>query len=304
MIQRIVAFLLLFATIGFAERGIILPQVEKKDLKVVGRLDFEPIKESSGLVQSRTWPNVFWTHNDSGDTARIFAVSETGAVIRPKWMKDSEYSGIELLGAHNIDWEDIAIDSQGHLYIGEFGNNKNARRDLGIYILREPNPFDRTAMRVLSWIPFEYPDQKQYPPSPENRNYDAEALFFANGHLYVLTKHRGNTKTKLYRLESLRPNHMNRLIHLGTFDTKGSVSGADTSRDGKRLVVLTSKALWLFEIKDENPESWFEGRVSWLPFRNGRNCEGVCFSEHSIVISNEERDLFMVKRNDLHVLRK
>lgn len=37
------------------------------------RLANQAIAESSGLACSRTTPGVFWTHNDSGDQARLFA---------------------------------------------------------------------------------------------------------------------------------------------------------------------------------------------------------------------------------------
>jgi sugar lactone lactonase YvrE len=33
----------------------------------------------------------------------------------------------------NIDWEDITKDKDGNLYVGDFGNNDNERKDLCIY---------------------------------------------------------------------------------------------------------------------------------------------------------------------------
>ena len=49
------------------------------------------------------------------------------------------YPGVRLDGAANFDWEDIAIDGET-LYVPDMGNNGNARRDLGVYVLPEPNP--------------------------------------------------------------------------------------------------------------------------------------------------------------------
>ncbi len=72
-------------------------------------IDSDEIVESSGIIRSKKYPGVFWTHNDSGDSARIFAISEDGKIIKPKWFK-GEYKGIEVVNATHIDWEDIATD--------------------------------------------------------------------------------------------------------------------------------------------------------------------------------------------------
>ena len=37
------------------------------------------ITEASGLVASRAHAGVFWTHNDSGDAARLFAIGPGGS---------------------------------------------------------------------------------------------------------------------------------------------------------------------------------------------------------------------------------
>ena len=68
-------------------------------------------------------------------------------MIIPDWLRsryhgesaDPEkepWPGLPMLQASNVDWEDIAI-ADGRLYIG---NNGNARRDLGVYVVNEPNP--------------------------------------------------------------------------------------------------------------------------------------------------------------------
>ena len=43
-------------------------------------------------------------------------------------------------GIPNLDWEDIAIDDQGHLYLGDIGNNVGLLRVRTIYRLDEPDP--------------------------------------------------------------------------------------------------------------------------------------------------------------------
>jgi hypothetical protein len=209
-------------------------------------------------------------------------------------MGRNEYKGVLISGAINVDWEDIAVDSAGNIYIGDIGNNWNVRRDLVVYMIREPNPYSRASVYVERRIPFEYPDQKAYPPPPKQKNFDAEALFHANNHLYILTKNRGNWKTTLYRLETAAANRFNQAIRLGEFNARNWVTAADATPDGNKLVVLTLSALWMFECVPAKNESWLDGRVWWLPIKNGGMCEGVCFSGDNILISNESRALIRV----------
>lgn len=263
-------------------------------LEIVGQIDAPAIDESSGLALSHNHPGILWTHNDSGDSARIFAITPDGKSIHPESVSEAAYAGIRIEGAVNHDWEDIATGLDGTLYIGAFGNNANARRDLGIYIVPEPDPRTQTSARVAGFIPFVYPDQDAFPPA--QMNFDCEALFYAQGSLYVLTKHRGDTMTKLYRLPSIEPGARRTLEHMATFDIGGMVTAADASPDGRRIAILTYNSVWLFEA--ESPGKWFEGKGSWLPFLNGRQCESVTFEGDSLLIGNEQRELFRVPVSD------
>jgi hypothetical protein len=65
------------------------------------------------------------------------------------------YEGIQIEGTVNIDWEDIAIDGDT-LYIADVGNNANARRDLAVYAVKEPNPEATLQAHALKRIPVAY----------------------------------------------------------------------------------------------------------------------------------------------------
>ena len=304
-IFQIIKSLLLFISIfflislGYANDSIQLPDVAPVELKVCGNLKFAPIVESSGIVRSRLWPEVLWTHNDSGDKARIFPVKKDGSIISPSW-SDQPYEGVILLDAVNVDWEDIAIDKNNNLIVGAFGNNGNARRDLAIYILAEPNPYERYNTRILFKIPFVYPDQKEYPA--KKRNFDAEALFYAKDKLYILSKNRADDYTKLYRFDSTKTDAVNVLTLISSFNIRSQVTAADANSDGTKIAVLTYRAVWLFESQDGS-DDYFNGKISWLPIKNGKICEGICFYDDSLIISNEQRSLFEVKTENLYVVR-
>ncbi len=301
MIRSLLLFISIFflISLGYANDSIPLPDVSPVDLKVCGNLKFAPIVESSGIVRSRLWPEVLWTHNDSGDSARIFPVKKDGSIISPSW-SDQPYEGVILLDAVNVDWEDIAIDKYNNLIIGAFGNNGNARRDLAIYILPEPNPYERYNTRILFKIPFVYPDQKEFPA--KKRNFDAEALFYAKDKLYILSKNRADDYTKLYRFDSTKADAVNVLTLISSFNIRSQVTAADANSDGTKIAVLTYRAVWLFESHDSS-DDYFNGNISWLPIKNGKICEGICFYDDSLIISNEQRSLFEVKTENLYVVR-
>lgn len=276
------------------EKPIKLPAI----LRPIGRLDFTPIEESSGLVKSRKYPGVFWTHNDSGDSARIFAVTQNGKIIHPP--ENIDYQGILVSGAGNVDWEDIAADQKGNLILGDFGNNRNNRRNLTIYIIPEPDPEKEVAVKLKERICFNYPDQLEFPS--RQKNFDAEAIFVAHGNIYLLTKHRSDKHTKLYRIDRHAKRRIQTLTLMDVFDIGGLVTAADVSIDGRRLIVLTYNAIWLFDQPDGS-EHYFDGSISWSPIYAGQ-CEAVCFvDDKAVLITNEERQIFEVKLSDLIPLR-
>lgn len=148
--------------------------------QLAGHLANDQVDEASGLAASRRNPDVLWTHNDSGDAPRLFALDATG-----------RHLGVyTLIGAEARDWEDIAIGPGpeprlDYLYVGDFGDNK-ARHDVKV-IYRLPEPVvrrDQTAIESalggVEAIHFRYPDGPR----------DAETLIVdpATADIYVISK--------------------------------------------------------------------------------------------------------------------
>ena len=284
-------------------------------VKLVGTTAHKPINEMSGLVKSRTYPDVYWVNNDSGDIPRIFAVNKNGNVIMPAYMKNDFYAdikeegkkpfaGIEILLAANQDWEDIAVDDD-LIYIADLGNNANARRDMGVYMLYEPNPRATVASRVLQYIPIRYPEQIEYPA--RQWHFDSESMFVADGNLYFLSKHRQPGElakweggVNLYRLDSYDTLKANVLTKVDSFADLSVATGADVSPNGKHLAVVTYSALWVFEKTGD--DQWLSGKASELPldYNVTKQAEAVCWDDdETILISNEQREIFEIKLVDI-----
>ncbi len=181
----------------------------------------DPIAESSGLLYAGN--GILWTHGDSDTRPVLYAFDTLGVLL------DSI-----IVAAPNIDWETLASDSSGYLYIGDIGNNLNNRTDLQILKLWPDTSLDTAIPEVIS---FSYPDQHQFPGVV---SFDCEAMFYAHDSLYLLSKNYllgGNGISKLYRLPAYAGTYQATLIDsidLGLF----IVTGADLSPQQNRLVVL------------------------------------------------------------------
>lgn len=148
----------------------------------VGSVSFPALDECSGLVASRNNAEVLWIHNDSGDSARIFAIDTQGRYL-------GAYS---LPGATHVDYEDISIGpgpmtNVSYLYVGDIGDNSEARANIRIYQIPEPAVYARqftnpptVALKGSRRIILNYPDTA----------HNAESLFVDpwTGDLFVVTK--------------------------------------------------------------------------------------------------------------------
>ncbi len=129
------------------------------------------LQEISGLASSRRHPGVLYTHNDSGDSARFFALGLGAELL-------AEY-GFE--GVMAEDWEDIAVGPcpEGTcVFLGDIGDNTQTRR--GVRVHRVPEPELRSGALVPSTFELRYPD------GPHN----AETLLVhpRTGEVHVVTK--------------------------------------------------------------------------------------------------------------------
>lgn len=254
------------------------------------------IDECSGIAKSRKYKDTYWVHNDSGDSARIFAIHSNGKLIQPH---QANYEGIKLEGSSNFDWEDIAIDSDT-LYVSDCGDNLNFRSDQTVYMIKEPNPETAATISKVKKIRISYPDRT--PTGPWH--FDCEALSAWKGTLYFITKWRKDRSNmpdvgaSIYMLAKPSYDKVNVLKKLDTkTDMGGWVTASDLSPDGKQLAVLTQfpvQSVWLFDMTKGT--DIFHHPIKQVVFTGARQCEAVCWeSSRSLLVTNEQRDIFRVK---------
>lgn len=278
-----------------------------------GRITHAPINETSGIEASDRFEDVFWVHNDSGDSARFFAIRPDGEIVAPPWASGSNgvspqpFAGIRVSNATNIDWEDIAYDGE-NLYLADVGNNANARRDLVVYVVPEPNPELTETTTAQRAIPVSFADQASFPPQG-TRAFDCEAVFYLRGALWFLTKHRSGIgmpvdATALYRLD-LRRAHDHRPNPMRPLQTRtglgGWVTAADVSPDGRTLAVLTHlpvTSVWLFDLRGAG-DQLLSKPIRQVRLGNLGQAEALTFeTDTSLLVANEQREIVRVRLDD------
>ncbi|MBE0638897.1 MAG: T9SS type A sorting domain-containing protein [Bacteroidales bacterium] len=197
------------------------------------------VYESSGIAVAG--PNRIWSHNDAGNTNELFCFDTTGNLVR----------ALLILNATNIDWEDLARDDQGRIYINDAGNNENNRTDLKIHRIPDPATIVGSVVEAET-INFIFEDQYNFPPPEPNRNFDIEAMLWKSDSLYLFTKNRSipqNGMCKMYRLPANPGNYTAMLmgsVFLGFTDSEARVTSADLNLETGEVILLTSTKIVSF----------------------------------------------------------
>jgi hypothetical protein len=200
--------------------------------------------EVSGLAASARNSGTIWANNDSGDSARLFAVAESGATR-------VTYT---ITGASAQDWEDLAIgpgpiEGQPYLYIGDIGDNGRSRGSVVVYRVAEPAiaGSGTQALGGAAALTLRYPDGAR----------DAEALFVdpQSGELYIASKSGTGGAVGIYRAPAnLAAGSTTVMTRVGTLNlpsgSSNSVTGAAIAPDGKSIAVRTYGAVRLWARED------------------------------------------------------
>ncbi|MFA9188310.1 hypothetical protein [Flavobacterium magnesitis] len=273
MMKKILPIVLLSSLLSFCQG----------DSSVITELYALPkqLKEVSGIVYSNS-TQLAWVLEDSGNANKIYGLNKNGKIEKT----------ITIAQTENIDWEDITKDTNENLYIGDFGNNDNTRKDLAIYKI------DKDSLNNSSVIPsykisFAYPEQTEFPPKKTQLFYDVEAFVEYKNNFYLFTKNRSkgfDGTTFLYKVPNQAGFHQAQL--LGQFKAKGgyqnaAITGASISPDRQKVILLSHSQVWIFE--NFNSDNFFSGKVKRVSLDHFSQKEAIGFKGNSTLLIVDEK---------------
>ena len=243
-------------------------------VRLLARMSDLRIVESSGVVASRRYRNVLWTHNDGGGPKKqvLYAIDREGNTL----------AAIPVTGVTFDDWEDIAIDDGGHLYLGDIGNNDAKRDTLAVYEIDEPDPTANTGpvSPKRRWT-------LKFPKAP----FDCESLFIWKDYGYVISKLFHNARAQIFRFPLKETNELLTLELVATTKIESPVTGADISADGTLLGLVAKNGAYVYRI-DGDVARVSETEPHHTTLKN-EHIEGCCFVPDGLLATSERRTIFL-----------
>ena len=269
--------------------------------------------DSSGLQ------SVFWISSRSvGQNPTLYAVDKDGKILGSEYQVQVRNVGQEeLVFVHRVRKN----RQEDFMVLADTSNKFKNRDSLRFYEISPDVPSEvedekeKRDVSVKREISFEFPpaatpDDKdkgvsglykipigptpavelQYP----QEDYDTAAIIVLDDTLWVFSKRSLGSSTALYRLplETISPytraedSSSYMLDFIQEFCSGAPVSGADVSSDGKRLAVMTSETIFLFDLttpaSETNPIANLLGRVS-VPKTSGAPV-GITWDDASTMI--------------------
>jgi len=251
--------------------------------RVIANVQIRGLDESSGLAASRKYPGVFWTHNDGGGGAYLYAFDRAG---KPR-------GRVRITGVKIKDWEDLAIGPDNYMYIGDIGDNDRRRKQIVVYRIPEPAP-DAAASEEAEAIAMQYPDGP----------HDAETLLVhpKTGDIYLVTKARGNeTRTRVFKAPAKAKSPvMLKYVTDVEFPNEsaltllvGRVTGGSISPDGARVVLCDYFRAYEAIVPENNFDALWKQK--WRPLDIGKRAqgEGICYRhDGNAVLATSEGESF------------
>lgn len=232
------------------------------------QLQSQAVNESSGIACSRRVPGVFWTHNDSGDAARLYAFD----------LKGRDLGSFLLEDVVAFDFEDIAscvLDGTSYLLVGDIGNNGRHASVQMIHVVEEPAVDLRRGVSVAK-----APVAQTIYYAYDDDCHDCEALGVdpTSKTFVVISKEferQCNAYAFAWPAKEVKKAVVARKIATLKLPT---VTAMDISPDGRRAIVGTYGHA--YEFTRRTGDDWaaaFARKPCEVPLPPRRQGEGVCY---------------------------
>lgn len=222
-----------------------------REIVLSGNLQDKAMNEISGIAASGINKDIYYVHNDSGDTSRFFAMSPDGKLISTLYFNGNP---AERLGV--MDCEDIAVGpgpakGKSYVYVGDIGDNAGIRKFLTIYRIPEQTNWTKGGNINVTATPvnLKYPDGAK----------DAETLMIdpIQKLFYIISKRTDTVKIYTAPL-TYKPNDTLTMTYHGKLFFKGYkpfkwITAGDISKDGKQVLVKSYEKIYYWKREGNEP---------------------------------------------------
>lgn len=244
----------------------------------VGQVKAPLVKEASALIKSRKHPGIFWTVCDSSNPPFLIAI-ETSGKVRATLRLDS---------VQNVDWEALAIDDVGHIYVGDVGNNHLKLLKRTIYRIDEPDHLDGKPPYEPQTVPVTGHWHYTYPAKP----FDAEALMIQDGMFWIVNKAKSLAETRLYRLSMQSEGTTQVIEEVGNLAPEMlMIADASISPTGKRLALVNKFYTVLYSLPTGKVTDILSEQPTFYEYDLFK-VEGCAWDEDELILISEDRKIY------------
>jgi len=224
-----------------------------------------------------------WMLQDKGNPSELYVYSIDGTFENTVTVNNQE----------NTDWEDLSQDTNGNIYIGNFGNNDNKRKDLRILKI-DAGSLTSNSVNASQETTFYYEDQTDFPPKKSNLLYDCEAFVATNDAFYLFTKNRSkgfDGTFYVYKVPNKNGNF--KAEKIATLQTCGqykscAITGATLNKNGNEIALLTHDKVLL--IPFVNDDSFKQENITIKELGHNSQKEAITFKS--------DKELFMADESE------
>ncbi len=252
---------------------------QETNFKEVFTLDKKHTEVSGMIFHAPT--QKLWMLQDKGNPSELYVYSADGTFENTVIVNNQE----------NTDWEDLSQDKNGNIYIGNFGNNDNKRKDLRILKV-DAATIQFNSVNVSQETTFYYEDQTEFPPKKSNLLYDCEAFVATNEAFYLFTKNRSKGFDGTFYVYKV-PNKngsfkAEKIATLKTCDQYKScaITGAALNKNGNEIALLTHDKVLL--IPFVNDDSFKQENITTKELGHNSQKEAITFkSDNQLFMADE-----------------
>jgi hypothetical protein len=250
---------------------------ENKQIDITGRLQRRDLDEISGIAASGINGNLYYIHNDSGDTSRFFAILPSGEIKSTIYFNGDkrEQKGVR-------DCEDIAVgpgpeEGKSYVYMGDIGDNYSVRPDITVYRMQEQREWNKDSIAHAEAVPLHL----KYPDGPK----DAETLMIdpIEKLIYIVSKRQDSvtvyTTPLIYKSNDTVTLQKRCKLYFPGYKLFRWITAGDISKDGTQVLLKSYVKVYYWK-REGNEPIWktMQKFARVLPYQAEKQGEAIGFT--------------------------